>query len=503
MFLKTRPSDIMTSEEVMQKLKRVQTEDIQRGNVGTCKWRFENQSIDTLHDSQEESISRTVNDVQGGDVDKGRFMFETCSLDKIHEVSAESDTELMKIQKIVRDKDEKGDVRNYTMMFETQPLYAIQDKEGHYHEVTTVTSEEVTSGDVVGTRWLFETKPLDAIQDIDEVYVLKSVTQQDVQKGDVTSAKWKFETQPLDRIAEEEKEFIKTVDDIQGGNVSMNKHRFESDALSQESVRTVNVSEIQKGDVRTAKWRFETQSIDKIRSMSSENLIETVKKEEVAKGDVKQSVWLFEKNPLDHIKEVDEDVETTVTQEEIPKADVKTATWRFETTPMDDFNETKMERTEILGKSVKGTLEELYSQEMVKSKGILIEADEIGDVRMAKYQLMNKQAPEIQREDVIRGDLQTIMMNLLNRQERSEQQIIIDSEEKGNISSTMQELFSQKTDSSTEREEILRGDIREAINNLFSGDGSKKHGILIQEDEKGDVADDNIFPSQSTRECQC
>ncbi|XP_019945660.2 xin actin-binding repeat-containing protein 2 isoform X2 [Paralichthys olivaceus] len=482
-------SDIMTStsDEVMQQLKRVQTEDIQKGNVGTCKWRFENQSIDTLHDSQEESISRTVNDVQGGDVDKGRLIFETYSLDKIHEVSAETDTELMKIQKIVCDKDEKGDVRNYTMMFETQPLYAIQDKEGHYHEVTTVTSEEVTRGDVVGSRWLFETKPLDAIKDTDEIYVIKSVTQQDVQKGDVTSAKWKFETQPLDRIAEEKKALIKTVDDIQGGNVRMNKNRFESDALSQESVRTVNVSEIQKGDVRTAKWRFETESIDKIRSMSSENLIETVKKEEGAKGDVKQSVWLFEKNPLDHIKEADEDVETTITQEEIPKADVKTTTWLFETTPIDDFNETKMERSEILGKSVKGTLEELYSQEMVKSKGILIEADEVGDVRMAKYQLMNKQAPEIQREDVIRGDLQTIMMNLLNRQERNEQQIIIDSEEKGNISSTMQQLLSQERDSTTEREEILRGDIREAINNLFSGDGSTKHGILIQEDEKGDV----------------
>uniref|UniRef100_A0A4W6FIF4 Xin actin binding repeat containing 2b n=1 Tax=Lates calcarifer TaxID=8187 RepID=A0A4W6FIF4_LATCA len=489
-IFENQTSDIMTStsEEVMQKLKRVQTEDIQKGNVVSCKWLFENQSIDTIHERQEESMSsRTVNDVQGGDVDKGRFIFETYSLDKIHEGASETDTELMKIQRIVRDEDERGDVKNYTMMFETQPLYAIQDKEGHYHEVTTVTSEEVTQGDVVGTRWLFETKPLDAIKDTDEVYIIKSVTQQDVQRGDVTSAKWKFETQPLDRIAEEEKALIKTVDDIQGGNVRMNKHRFESDALSQQSVRTVNVSEIQKGDVRTAKWRFETQSIDKIRSMSSENLIETVQKEEVAKGDVKHSVWLFEKNPLDHIKEVDEGEDTTITQEEIPKADVKTTTWLFETTPFDDFNETKMERTEILGKSVKGTLEELYSQKMVKSKGILIEADEIGDVRMAKYQLMNKQAPEIQREEVIRGDLQTIMMNLLNRQERSERQIVIDSEEKGNISSTVQQLFNQQRDSSVEREEVLRGDIREAINNLFNGDGSVKHGILIQEDEKGDV----------------
>ncbi|XP_058468462.1 xin actin-binding repeat-containing protein 2 [Solea solea] len=480
-------SDIMTStsEEVMQKLKRVQTEEMQKGNVGTCKWLFENQSIDTIHDIQEESkSSRTVNDVQGGDVDKGRLIFETYSLDKIHE---ETDTELMKMQRIVCDKDEMGDVRNYTMMFETQPLYAIQDKEGHYHEVTTVTSEEVTRGDVVGTRWLFETKPLDAIKDTDEVYIIKSVTQQDVQKGDVSSAKWKFETQPLDRIAEEKKTLIKTVDDIQGGNVRMNKHRFESDALSQDSVRTVNVSEIQKGDVRTAKWRFETQSIDKIRSMSSENLIESVKKEEVAKGDVKNSVWLFEKNPLDHIKEADENEETVVTQEEIPKADVKTTRCLFETTPFDDFNETKMEKTEILGKSVKGTLEELYSQKMVTSKGILIESDEIGDVRMAKFQLMNTQAPEIQREEVIRGDLQTIMMNLLNRQERNEQQIVIDSEEKGNISTTVQQLFNQDRDSSVEREEILRGDIQEAINNLFSADSLAKHGILIQEDEKGDV----------------
>ncbi|XP_047226299.1 xin actin-binding repeat-containing protein 2 isoform X2 [Girardinichthys multiradiatus] len=487
-IFENKTSDIMTSssEVEMQKLKRVQTEDIQKGNVVNCKWLFENQSIDQIHDSQEEYMSsQTVNDVQRGDVNKGRFIFETYSLDKIYESSSE--TETTKTPKIICNEEEKGDVRNYTMMFETQPLYAIQDKEGHYHEVTTVTSEEVKKGDVVGTRWLFETKPLDAIKDTDEVYIIKSVTQQDVQKGDVTSAKWKFETQPLDRIAEEKKSLIKTVEDIQGGNIRVNKQLFETDTFSEGSVRTVNVSEIQRGDVRSAKWRFETQSIDKIRSMSSENLIETVKTEEVAKGDVKHSVWLFEKNPLDHIKEIDEDENISVAQEEIPKADVKTTTWFFETTPFDGFSEAKVEKTEILGKSIKGTLEELYSQKMVNSRGILIEADEIGDVRMAKYQLMNKQTPEIQREEIIRGDLQTIMMNLLNRKERKEQKIVIDSEEKGNISSTVEQLFSQDRESNIEKEEILHGDIQESINNLFGESGSAKQGILIQEDEKGDI----------------
>ncbi|XP_067111799.1 xin actin-binding repeat-containing protein 2 [Osmerus mordax] len=488
-IFENQTSDIMTStsKEVMHKLKSLQSEDIQKGNVVNCRWLFENQSIDTIRDSQDESISgRTVKDVQGGNVDKGRFIFETYTLDKIQEVSSETEeTDITKMQKIVREDEEKGDVKNYTMMFETQPLYAIQDKEGHYHEVTTVTSEEVMRGDVVGSRWLFETKPLDSIRDTDEVYIIKSVTQEDVQKGDVTSAKWRFETQPLDRIAEDKKMFVKTVDDIQGGDVRMNKRRFESDDPAQTSVRTVNVSEIQKGDVRTAKWMFETQTIDKIRSMSSENIVETVMKEEVAKGDVKQSVWLFEKNPLDHIKEVDEN--GIFTREEIPKADVQTTTWLFETTPFHDFNETNTEKTEIVGKSIKGTLEELYSQKMVSSKGILLEADEIGDIRMAKYQLMNKQAPEIQKEEVIRGDMQSIMMNLLNRRDTRESGIVIDSEEKGNISTTVQQLFSQERDSTVEKEEIIRGDIQEAVSSLLKEGGSAKRGVLIQEDEKGDV----------------
>uniref|UniRef100_A0A8C7F4T7 Xin actin binding repeat containing 2 n=1 Tax=Oncorhynchus kisutch TaxID=8019 RepID=A0A8C7F4T7_ONCKI len=488
-IFENQSSDIMTStsEEVMQMLKTTQSEDIQKGNVGNCKWLFENQSIDAIHDTQDEALeTRTVMDVQGGNVDKGRFIFETYSLDKIQEVSSETETDITKLQKITREEEEKGDVRNYTMMFETQPLYAIQDKQGHYHEVTTVTSEEILKGDVIGSRWLFETKPLDSIRDTDEVYIIKSVTQEDVQKGDVTSAKWRFETQPLDKIAEDIKMSVKTVEDIQGGDVRMNKQRFESDELSQKSVRTVNVSEIQKGDVRTAKWMFETQTMDKIRSQSEENLIETVMKEEVLKGDVRQSVWLFEQNPLDHIKEIDED-NTVVVQEEIPKADVKTTTWLFETTPFHDFNENSVEKSEILGKSIKGTLEELYSQKMVNSKGILIEADEIGDVRMAKYQLMNTDSPEIQREEIISGDLNNIMMNLLNRRETIERGVVVESEEKGNISTTVHQLFNQERGINVEKEEILRGDIQEAVNNLLKEGGSAKRGILLQEDEKGDV----------------
>ncbi|KAM9327862.1 uncharacterized protein xirp2a [Pholidichthys leucotaenia] len=480
-------SDIMssTSEETMQKLKIQQAEDIQKGNVVNCTWMFENQPIDAIRDDTTEGREiRSVIDVQGGDVNKGRFIFETYSLDQIKEESTQKDISKFSIY---RDEIERGDVKNYTMMFETQPLYAICDKEGHYHEVTTVTKEEIMRGDVVGARWLFETRPLDSIRDSDEVYVIKAVTEEGINKGDVSSARWKFETQPLDEITEEVKVRLRTVADIKGGDVRTNKQRFETDETSQKYIRTVSVSESQKGNVRSATWMFETHTIDEIHGDTSEyEGMERVTKEEVMKGDVKQFVWLFEKQPLDCIKETD-GTELVVTKEEIPQADVKTTTWLFETTPFHKFNESSMEKTEIIGKSVKDTLEELYSQKMVDSQGILIEADEIGDVRMAKYKLMNQEAPEIQKEEIIRGDLSHIMMNLLNRRETTERIITIDEEERGDINTTVRQLFNQERGINVEKEEIIRGDIQEAMSNLLKNESSSKRGILIQEDEKGDV----------------
>uniref|UniRef100_A0A8C3A2W3 Xin actin binding repeat containing 2 n=1 Tax=Cyclopterus lumpus TaxID=8103 RepID=A0A8C3A2W3_CYCLU len=487
-IFENRSSDIMssTSEETMQRLKTQQTKDIQKGDVGNCTWKFEHHPIDAIRDeSAEAKECRTVIDVQGGNVDKGRFIFETFCLDQIKEESTETD--ITKISSIFRDEVERGDVKNYTMMFETQPLYAICDKEGHYHEVTTVTKEEIIRGDVVGARWQFETKPLDSIRDSEEVYVIKAVTEEGINKGDVSTARWRFETQPLDEITEEIKVSSKTVADIQGGDVKTNKQRFETDEMSQRYIRTVSVSEIQKGDVRSATWMFETRTIDEIRGEGAEyDGMERVTKEEVMKGDVKQSVWLFEKQPLDSIKEND-GTELVVTKEEIPQADVKTTTWLFETTPFNEFNESSMKKTDIIGKSIKDTLEELYCQKMVDSQGVLIEADEIGDIRMAKYKLMNQEAPQIQREEIIRGDLSNIMMNLLNRGEITERGITIDREERGNINTTVKQLFSQERGVNVEKEEIVRGDIQEAVNNLLRNEGSSKRGILIQEDEKGDV----------------
>ncbi|XP_054579398.1 xin actin-binding repeat-containing protein 2 isoform X1 [Eptesicus fuscus] len=473
-----------SSEEVLKKIKMLKIEDIQKGNVLNCRWLFENQPIDRIKEGQEgDELVKTVTDIQGGNVRKGCFIFETFSLDEIKEESDYISTKESITEEVI-----KGDVKSYRMLFETQPLYAIQDREGHYHEVTTVKKEEVIHGDVRGTRWLFETKPLDSINESDTVYLIKSVTQEDIQKGEVSSVRYRFETQPLDQISEEPRDIVPTVDHIQGGDVKTSKQFFESDNFNKNAyIRTVSVNEIQKGNVKTSTWLFETHTIDELRGEGSEyENIKTVTQQDVQRGDVKQAVWLFENQTLDSIKETDESV-TKITKEEIPPSDVKTTTWLFETTPLHKFNENGVEKVEIIGKSIKETLEELYSQKVIEAPGIIIEADEVGDVRMAKYKLMSQTSPEIQKEEVIRVDLRKIMLGLLSKRDYTHREIVVSEEEKGNVNLTKTQLLNRSTECHAEKEEIVSGDVQQAIKNLFSEERSVKKGILIQEDERGDI----------------
>uniref|UniRef100_A0A8C2Q1Q8 Xin actin binding repeat containing 2a n=1 Tax=Cyprinus carpio TaxID=7962 RepID=A0A8C2Q1Q8_CYPCA len=460
-LFETVPMENLKELPEVGKLQKVLASEEEKGDVRHQRWLFESKPLEQIREEKKE-ITRTINleDLEKGDVTNYKEIFETMDLSKCTDA-----------QKIQVEGVTSGSVKSNKVLFESTPLYAVQDSSGHYHEVKTVRREEVVKGNARSY----------------EVYVIKAVTEEDIQKGDVSTARWRFETQPLDEIAEDMKVAVKTVADIQGGDVKTNKQHFEMDDLSKKYVKTVSVSEIQRGNVRSSTWMFETRTIDKIRGEGSDyDEMEKVTREEVVKGDVKQSVWLFEKESLDRIKEVDE-TDTVISREEIPKADVKTTTWLFETTPLTDFNESSVERKEIVGKSIKATLEELYTQKMVESQGILIEADEIGDVRMAKYKLLNQDTPEIQKEEVIHGDLDNIMMNLLNRCETTERAITIDREERGNINSTVQQLFNQNKSDNVEKEHIIRGDIQEAINNLLKQEGSSKRGILIQEDEKGDV----------------
>ncbi|XP_062477366.1 xin actin-binding repeat-containing protein 1 isoform X1 [Pezoporus occidentalis] len=450
---------------------------IEAGSVHKFTWLFENYPMDSLKDSTEgiQEIPPEKDIKAGGK----RFVFETYSLDQIHDKVDE--TELQKIQK---DTMSKANVKSCTMLFESQPLYAIQDKEGGYHEVTSVQKEEIMKGDVKGARWLFETKPLDQIKKGEEVFVIRAVTQEDIKKGDVQAARWRFETEPLDSFSGGKKSVPRTVDDVQKGDVQSNKQLFESQQVGQKKyVRMVSVSDVQRGDVRTSTWLFENQPVDSLYGDAERSSsVSTVQREDNQKGDVKRCTWLFETQPMDTLKDPELMVSAGA-QEAIPHADVKSTTWLFESTPLDQFSASGGSiETELKEKTMKETLEMLCTCQAIQHNGILIEANDMQSVKMVKYQLSSPGAPEILKEEIVGGHLQRIMLQLLHRTNVEAQSVLVEEDRGGKIKVSPLQLLDQ-----SEGEEDLSGNVAKALQGLLSQDASIKKGMVLQETKSGSV----------------
>lgn len=447
-----------------------QDEHIEKGSVHTFTWMFENCPMNLINkDKNDANIQRDA-DAKGSDVQNKKFIFETSSLDKIHDQPLERKADS------VEQPVSNVDVKSSTMMFESLPLYAIRDKEGQFHEVTTVKKEEVLSADVRGARWMFETKPLDAIKAENEVYVIRAVTQEDVKKGDVKSARWKFETQPLDSLTSRDEASVKVIEDLGSSNVQLNKQIFESEQSGNKFVRMVSVTDVQHGDVRTSTWLFENQTIDSLKGEPQEQCpLKTVHREDNQKGDVKRCTWLFESQPLDKIKESG-DASVHGPDEEIPKADVKCTTWLFETTPLD----------KITANSVADTLSHLYQMSFVHSSGIIIEANESKNVNMAKYLLEGNKGVQIQKEESVGGNIRNIMLQLLLKPTLKPQVNILRETEKGKVNTTVVELpvYQSATAINLERDQRIQN-IVQMIDDLLVQDKDLKKGIVMQETAGG------------------
>ncbi|XP_038574619.1 xin actin-binding repeat-containing protein 1 isoform X2 [Micropterus salmoides] len=439
-----------------------------KGSVHTFTWMFENCPMNLINKDNDDANIQRVSGAESGDVQNKKFIFETSSLDKIHDQPLEQKSDSLE-QPV-----SYVDVKTSTMMFESLPLYAIRDKEGQFHEVTTVKKEEVMSGDVRGARWMFETKPLDAIKAENEVYVIRAVTQEDVKKGDVKSARWKFETQPLDSHTSQDEPSVSVIEG--SSNVQLNKQIFESDQTCKKFVRMVSVTDVQHGDVRTSTWLFENQTIDSLKGEPQEQgPVKTVHREDSQKGDVKRCTWLFESQPLDKIKE-SEDTSVQGTEKEIPKADVKCTTWLFETTPLD----------KITANSVADTLSYLYQMTYVHSSGIIIEANDSRNVNMAKYLLESNEGVQIQKEEVVGGNIRNIMLQLLLKPSLKPQITLLREVEMGKMNTTVVELpvYQSATTINLERDQRIQN-IVQMIDELLVQDKDLKKGIIMQETAGG------------------
>ncbi|XP_032090476.1 xin actin-binding repeat-containing protein 1 [Thamnophis elegans] len=479
-FFEAKPLDTAAKSRIVVKESPVDG-NIEPGAVPKFTWLFENCPMDTLKSSAESLPEITLEKtIQGGDVGGKRFIFETFSLDQIHEKENET-----QIQKAHEETSRKPNVNSCIMLFETQPLYAIQDKDGGYHEVTSVKKEEVIKGDVKGARWQFETKPLDEIKKDDEVFLIRAVTQEDFKKGDVQSARWRFETEPLDSMAEETRPTLKSVEEVPKGDVQSSKQLFESEQLSQKKyVRMVSVSDVQQGDVRTSTWLFENQPMDSLKGDSEGACsLTTVQREDIHKGAVKRCTWLFETQPMDSLKDTETST-STESLEGIPQACVKSTTWLFERTPLDEFSSLQCGReVEAKERTPSDTLELLFSHQLIQKNGILIEANNTKGIKMAAYHFSNQEAPKVQDEMVVEDSLQVVLSKLLQNSYVEACGLLVREEENGGIKINPVQLLD--FDKSEKSQEEMRNNVARTLQELLNQEVSAKKGIVMQEADTG------------------
>ncbi|XP_070582521.1 xin actin-binding repeat-containing protein 1 [Erythrolamprus reginae] len=479
-FFEAKPLDTATKSRIVVKESSVDG-DIEPGAVPKFTWLFENCPMDTLKSSAESLQETTLEkNIQGGDVGSKRFIFETFSLDQIHEKENEAQT-----QNVNEETSKNANVNSCIMLFETQPLYAIQDKDGGYHEVTSVKKEEVIKGDVKGARWQFETKRLDQIKKDEEVFVIRAVTQEDFKKGDVQSARWRFETEPLDSIAGETRPTLKSVEDVQKGDVQSNKQLFESEQVSQKKyVRMVSVSDVQQGDVRTSTWLFENQPMDSLKGDSEGACsLTTVQREDIHKGAVKRCTWLFETQPMDSLKDTEAST-STESPTGIPQACVKSTTWLFESTPLDKFSSLQRGReTEAKERTTSDTLQLLFSHQLIQKDGILIETHNTEGIKMAAYHFSNQETPKVQKEMVVGDNLQTVLLQLLQNSSVEACGLLVQEEENGGIKINPIQLLD--SDQAEKSKEEIRNNVARVLQERLNQEISVKKGIVMQETGTG------------------
>ncbi|KTF86932.1 hypothetical protein cypCar_00021454 [Cyprinus carpio] len=343
---------------------------------------------------------------------------------------------MRKPQKVIREDEEKGDVKICAMMFETQPLYAIQDKEGHYHEVTTQKKKYKESGIVINAEERGDISG--TVQQLLQEHSSTSVEKEEIIRGDIQEA--------INNLLKEEstgKRGILIQEDEQG-DVRMMIYSLLN---SHEESSTQKENKV-GGNVKGCLERLCNPDTDEI---------VRIKVDEAERGKVSFYSTYIESGALDYLK----------------KSQVEP----------DVVDPDKTEKEEIIGGDIKGTKLSLTRNQA--QIGRLVDREDIvpGDVHNTVKVFMTEppvSLKHLQGEEIVRGDLQAAMNSLT---QSVNQMVVLEKEEviQADLPTTLRSLDeAQNQPREVEKPEIIPGNIKGALK-LLKDSSSTKLEIVIED----------------------
>ncbi|XP_067291701.1 LIM domain-containing protein isoform X2 [Pseudorasbora parva] len=167
-------------------------------------------------------------------------------------------------------------------------------------------------------------------------------------------------------------------------------------------------------------------------------------------------------------------------EEELLKANVKNRAQMFESTPLDKINQQTKEESETILESMQKTLVSLCNFSIVHSDGTILETNEIGHIKKARYHFIQQDTrPEIDDEEIVTGSIKSIMLQMLAGTSLNPTVTFLKEDSQGNVEIQKVDVPTHQLPF-TQDKECRTANVVQITEDLLSQEMSIKKGVLIQ-----------------------
>ncbi|XP_016350809.1 xin actin-binding repeat-containing protein 1-like [Sinocyclocheilus anshuiensis] len=172
-------------------------------------------------------------------------------------------------------------------------------------------------------------------------------------------------------------------------------------------------------------------------------------------------------------------------EEELLKANVRNRAQMFESTPLDRINQQTKEESETILENTQETLVSLCNFCIMHSDGTMLEANETGHVKKARYNFIQEDTrPEIRDEEIVTGSIKNIMLQMLPGTNLNPTVTFLKEDGQGNVEIQKVDVPIHQLPF-TQDKECRTANVVQITEDLLSQMKSLRKGVLIQDGTTG------------------
>ncbi len=197
---------------------------------------------------------------------------------------------------------------------------------------------------------------------------------------------------------------------------------------------------------------------------------------------ISKSKQVFETHDKENISPTNDNISQ---EQELLKANVRNRAQMFESTPLDKINQQTKEESETILENTQDTLVSICNFSVMHSDGTILEANENGHVKKARYNFIKEdKRPEIQDEEIVTGSIKNIMLQMLPGTNLNPIVTFLKEDCQGNVEIQKVDVPIHQLPF-TQDKECRTANVVQITEDLLSQEKSLRKGVLIQDGAKG------------------